>query len=567
MKKYIITLIALSTAISVFAQPKKNNGGDIGTQTQTSEKDFDVTLNETERIKGELSLPALDTSVKAQNYNLSTRNFKVDYAPPKIRPIGMASDKKSKDDKAKNGYVKLGYGIPHSPYGEAGYAYNSKDFDAAIALKHHSMNNKNVKFQQFNETGGKVNVGYHLNKDYAVGGHVGYNQRGIWAFGALDSITSKTATDGNLRTNYKLFDIGASVYNTSKNDLDLTYSAGIDLSSLRTNFASKDLNVDIKAQGTKWFADKHPLSLALRYDANSFSYLTSNKKETLNNIYVMPSFTFHADAFSIKAGLNLISTNDEWSPLPDIEATVRVLGDRLAIFGGWKGDIQKNTYHTLTNYNPYLLPAIQADNSFGRRMQNTKFQDFFGGVKGHWGAVDYNVQGGYKPTKNLAFFLQNAVFSYNALTSNGRFDVIYGNADITYLKGSIGAKVGDFEIGGTVSQNVYTMKPTLTQPALQKPWHLPSTEINGTVAYRLLQNKLKLKSQVFFQNGVPYLKSTGVAANLGTLVDVNLGAEYNINSNFGLFLNLNNLLNQKRERWYNHPSYGLNVLGGIVARF
>ena len=169
------------------------------------------------------------------------------------------------------------------------------------------------------------------------------------------------------------------------------------------------------------------------------------------------------------------------------------------------------------------------------------------------------------PTKNLAFFLQNAGFApYTAETKNGRFDVIYGNADITYLKGSIGAKVGDFELGGTVSQNIYTMK-TLT---IQKPWHLPSTEINGTVAYRLLQNKLKLKSQVFFQNGVPYLKSTtGVAANLGTLVDVNLGAEYNINSNFGLFLNLNNLLNQKRERWYNHPSYGLNVLGGIVARF
>ncbi len=566
MKKYIIILIALTTTISVFAQPKKNNGGDIGTQTQTSEKDFDVTLNETERIKGELSLPALDTSVKAQSYNLSTRNFKVAYAPPKIRPIGMGSDKKNKgDDKAKNGYVKVGYGVPHSPYGEAGYAYNSKDFDASIALKHHSMNNKNVKFQQFNETGGKLNVGYHLNKDYAVGGHVGYNQRGIWAYGALDSITSKNAMDGNLRTNYKLFDVGFSVYNTSKNDMDLTYSASLDFSSLRTNFASKEFNTDLKLQATKWFADKHPLALALRSDFNKFDFLnrSSSKKESLNNLYVMPSFTFHADAFSLKAGLNLVGTNDEWKPLPDLEATVRVLGDRLAIFGGWKGDIQKNTYHTLTNYNPYLLSSIQSDFNFGKRMQNTTFQDFFGGVKGHWGAVNYNVQGGYKPSKNLAFFIQNTNFNYNSSINNGRFDVIYGDADITYLKGSIGAKINAFEIGGTVSQNIYKMKTA----TIQKPWHLPSTEINGTVAYRLLQEKLKLKSQVFFQNGVPYLKSTGAVGNLGTLVDLNVGGEYNINSNFGLFLNLNNLLNQKRERWYNYPSYGLNVLGGLVARF
>ncbi len=566
MKKYIIILIALTTTVSVFAQPKKNNGGDIGTQTQTSEKDFDVTLNETERIKGELSLPALDTTVKAQSYNLSTRNFKVAYAPPKIRPIGMGGDKKNKgDDKAKNGYVKVGYGVPHSPYGEAGYAYNSKDFDASIALKHHSMNNKNVKFQQFNETGGKLNVGYHLNKDYAVGGHVGYNQRGVWAYGALDSITSKNAMDGNLRTNYKLFDVGFSVYNTSKNDMDLTYSASLDFSSLRTNFASKEFNTDLKLQATKWFADKHPLTLALRSDFNKFDFLnrSSSKKESLNNLYVMPSFTFHADAFSLKAGLNLVGSNDEWNPLPDLEATVRVLGDRLAIFGGWKGDIQKNTYHTLTNYNPYLLSSIQSDFNFGKRMQNTTFQDFFGGVKGHWGAVNYNVQGGYKPSKNLAFFIQNTNFNYNSSINNGRFDVIYGDADITYLKGSIGAKINAFEIGATVSQNIYKMKTA----TIQKPWHLPSTEINGTVAYRLLQEKLKLKSQVFFQNGVPYLKSTGTAGNLGTLVDLNVGAEYNINSNFGLFLNLNNLLNQKRERWYNYPSYGLNVLGGLVARF
>jgi hypothetical protein len=32
-------------------------------------------------------------------------------------------------------------------------------------------------------------------------------------------------------------------------------------------------------------------------------------------------------------------------------------------------------------------------------------------------------------------------------------------------------------------------------------------------------------------------------------------------------LDVNNLLNQKRQRWENYPTFGMNILGGISARF
>jgi hypothetical protein len=37
--------------------------------------------------------------------------------------------------------------------------------------------------------------------------------------------------------------------------------------------------------------------------------------------------------------------------------------------------------------------------------------------------------------------------------------------------------------------------------------------------------------------------------------------------NFGAFVDLNNLANNKRERWYLYPQFGLNILAGITARF
>jgi hypothetical protein len=565
--KYKITFGLAVFAISVFAQPKKNNGGGLDTPGQNVEKDFDITLNESERIGNELSLPAVDTTVKGQTYNLSQRNLKVDYLPPKIRPIGMGSEKKKgEDNDGKNGYLKVGYGIPQQILGEAGYAINNEKYDAILALKHHSLKNKKVNLQQFNETGGKLNLGYHLNKDYAVGGHIGYNRKGVWSYGALPD-TISNIEEGNLANRYNNALLGLKFYNTSKNDMDLTYYAGIDFSRLSDNFASKELNTDIKVQATKWFAEKHPLSLMLRTDFNKFDFLGAAKKDQLNNIYVVPSFTFHADAFNIKLGMNLISNNDEWSPNADLEATARVMGDRLAVFAGWKGDVQKNTYHTLSAFNPWVTSSIQDNFDFGRRMVNTTFQDYFGGVKGHWGAVDYNLHGGYKPSKNLAFFTQNANFEYKKGVSNeesGRFDVLYGDANITYFKGSLSAKINNFEIGGLVAQNIYSMKTA----SIAKPWHLPATDINGWVTYRTLQDKLKLKGQVFFQNGVPYLNPvTNQADNLDALIDVSLATEYNINEHFGMFLNINNLVNQKRQRWYNYPTIGTNILGGISIKF
>ena len=51
------------------------------------------------------------------------------------------------------------------------------------------------------------------------------------------------------------------------------------------------------------------------------------------------------------------------------------------------------------------------------------------------------------------------------------------------------------------------------------------------------------------------------------LLDLNVGGSYQFAKNFGVFLDVNNMLNNKRERWYNYPMVGLNFLAGLTARF
>ena len=120
------------------------------------------------------------------------------------------------------------------------------------------------------------------------------------------------------------------------------------------------------------------------------------------------------------------------------------------------------------------------------------------------------------------------------------------------------------EIIGTLSQNVYTLMRE------KAAWGLPSLDVNLSgkyTAYEVGDQKAILKAALFVQNGVNARDNKGVAQRLDGLFDINIGGEYWFLKNIGAFLDINNLLNIKRERWQYYPNYGMNILGGITARF
>ncbi len=555
---YIFALLSISY-FSAFAQKDKTGGGISGGNVEV-EATYKATLLESEKVKTDLTLPQLDTTVKAQKYELSTRAFKVEYMPPKLRPIAMGADKKDLKD-VKNGYVKVGYGVPSAPFAEASYAFRKDKLQAIASLNHYSIKSKTINTMQYGNTGGRLSGNYYVTKNYAVGAYLGYNQETPRYYALGENLKEVKSTQ-----KFKLFDLGASIFNTGKTANDFTYGASFDIYRLGDDFASKETGAKLEGKATKWFADKHPLSVVLKGDFTGFKSTASDRKESLNNLYIQPSFTFHGNAFYFLAGANLASNNDEWIPYPMLELSVNVLGERLAAFGGWKGDLKKNTYRSMTDYTPFLTNIVSDSLAANAKLSNSSFYDYYGGIKGHFGKVDYNIQGGYKPTKNLAVFMNDVTLSNSKKTVDTvTLHTLYADADITYLKGAISAELfKGFELGATFGQNIFSMKDSTTA----KPWHLPSTDISAIAKYRTLENKLLLKGQLFFQNGAPYYNATTKKAdNLGTLIDLSLGTEYNINDMFSLWLDVNNVLNNKRERWVRYPSFGINVLGGLKVKF
>ena len=115
-----------------------------------------------------------------------------------------------------------------------------------------------------------------------------------------------------------------------------------------------------------------------------------------------------------------------------------------------------------------------------------------------------------------------------------------------------------------ISQNIFSLDRE------EKPWHLPASTINVGARYTMSLDKdseLVLRGDFFLENGVPYLDDDGVAQNLNGLFDISLGADFFFTKNVGGFVQINNLASNKRERWHRYPTFGINAMGGIVARF
>jgi hypothetical protein len=51
------------------------------------------------------------------------------------------------------------------------------------------------------------------------------------------------------------------------------------------------------------------------------------------------------------------------------------------------------------------------------------------------------------------------------------------------------------------------------------------------------------------------------------LFDLSLGADFFFSEKFGGFIQINNLANNRRERWFRYPIFGINAMAGVMVRF
>ncbi|MBK8193930.1 MAG: hypothetical protein IPK76_12245 [Lewinellaceae bacterium] len=508
-------------------------------------KDFDARLLESNKINLTPTLPPIDTTTQKQEYIVPPRPLSMDYETPKLRPLGMRSGKK---EETYNGFAKLGVGVPKAFWGEAGYYFGSGDkFDGKAWLRHNSLNaEKSVENQRFFNTDGLLSANVYLSQNLAVEGNVGYSFDRVHFYGY--NIDTLSFSEERTRQDFKMINIGGRLYNSERTDADLNFTVAPRFYLFNDFFSNKETGFELDLAATKWFAEKHPLRVGIRTDLTTFD---DTSKQKLNNIYLQPSFTFHSDILKLKVGGNFASNRDEFTIFPDAELTLSVVGNGFQIFAGANGDLRKNTYRSISEYNPFI--SIR-----GTTLRNTVFRNYFAGIKGDFGFLEYSGQLGYSKASDLALYQTD--FQSSGLT---RFGIVYDTAKITSIQATV--KVHPFEaliVTGTLSQYL-----TFETNNEVHPWGLPKLEGNFNAVMTVLEGKAKLRGGLYIADGVWFRDVEGISRQKNALFDLSVGGNYYFTDNVGAFIDVNNILNNKRERWFNYPMVGLNFLAGITARF
>ena len=533
---WMILFVMVAMAIPAVAQE------DLPTEEIEVIKDFDARLIDARKLKINAQLPALDSATRKYTYQVTTQPLDIAYASPTIRPLAMKTEKQPT---IYNGFLRGGYGFPNSPLIEAGYNLITKsDANLGIRLRHHSAEDKDLRFQQFSKSYGKIDGSWHRNSALTIQGSAGYRQDDIYFYGYDHRLTEIEEID--VKRRYKDLNAEVRIANTERLQGDINYSVSAQYYKLKDSYANNEQGMLLAFAGEKWIKSQHPVLLEVITD---FSTLDDIRKRDLNNFFFKPSFTFQQETFSLKLGGNLALHKDDYHLFPEIEGSAKILGDRLSAFAGWNGTLVKNNFRTLSDYNPFIHTRIDS-------IGNTEVNHLYGGVKGRVKIFSFEGRLGYKMTEKLA------LYGVPEGEQIPKFQPIYDDVDIFHIEGAVTASPMDkLEAGFTITKNFYNLE---TQ---EEAWHLPGLETNVFASYLTMEDNLRLRADIFFVDGVYGKDLDGDAEKLNAVFDVSLSADYYVTENIGAFVKVNNLAGTKWMRWQDYPSFGINGNAGVLLRF
>jgi hypothetical protein len=540
---FLLCGLFFAATTTLFAQPALENN------SVTVVSNFEARLTKADRVRVTGVTPPADTTRRRQQYLVVDRPIAIEYPAPIIRPRGVTKDKAAD---ANNGFASVGFGFPGALFGDLSYDLSAVDnAELGIFARHHSFNNDGkVENQKSSDTEVGVEGTYLFDQGFAVGGGAKYTSQSRYYYGynfpevETDSVPS--FTDEQVRQRFNIIDLNANIFNGVRTAGDIDYKADVALYLMDGNPAVRETGIDLNVSLTKWISDKQPLDLTLRTD---FTTYRDTATQTLNNIYLSPSYTTSIGGrYRLKVGLNLTSQDDDFDVFPDISLSAPIVDGLFSAFAGVEGSLQKNTLRSMSGYNPWVRPRL--------RIRNSEYTRFYGGAEGTVSGISYRVEVSYTDLDNLA------TFQLDRSQAIPQFGVTYDDGSVFTIQGSSTMEIiKDLKLNATVAQRFYSLDNQ------EKAWHLPNFSLTAGGNYKLLDRKLTVGADLFIENGLAYQDSEGVAQTLNPLLDLNLNGEYDLNENFSGWVRVNNLLGNKRERFVQYPTIGLNLMVGVSARF
>jgi len=514
----------------------------------------------------------------------------------KASPIQPADVNKASYHQLGSGYLKLGAGTNSTPYGE--FFLNLPESRTAVFglhLRHLSSQGK-IKLREgdlveapySHNNGaifGRINVG-----NTVLSTDLSYDRDAVNYYGYPTAITNSSfnaITLYGLKQVYQNGDFKISLKNSEPSHGALQFDTGFRLGFFDSKTGQKENSGGVFGKFDYNLEQFHGL-FDVSYDHISTdsiyignSYVVETKQEDW--LRIAPSVRLDGDNWSLRGGINFIQVNDKTDGnttklYPDFEFNFRPVEGILTLYASFKGDLKNNSYGCIARENYWAEPR--------HNVRNTDYTYVVsGGLKGKISReISYNLGLKYSQVKDLYFYTMN---SFDNLASNtipapvlyrNAFDVTYDNATITNFSAEFSYVSGN-DLSVVLKGNYYSYNLENMNFAPQKPDFdlMASTSlkiIDRVTGFADLSVIGERKALVKYLGAYLPFSSANVPSPLqlkeftiDPTVQVNLGASFEMTSNFKLFGRVDNLLNRQNEQWLGYASQGLRVLVGVTLSF
>ena len=560
MKSVIAFIILIFIAQFSFAQRRQNkkqkqnqtqsqqeqNSSDtvVPPRTVVITSQFAPALKQTSKINFNAATPLPDSVRPALEYNIPVQNLSFGYKSAALKAMAENIDSNVHWDNTS--YLKVGYGNYSTPYLQAGFSFGDGVTSVLNVNGKYTRSNGSLAFQDYSKM--------HLE---GIGIFASRDNKNEWSANAyLDNSTqyeygyqpdSLHFTKDDLKQTFTTFGGKVGLRNKTENSFGIDYNPSVSLDLFTDNHSGKENTFAFDLPVTKSITSILDFNVALTGSVSSYRAPGLSIDNTI--YYVTPSLAFKTPNIKIVGGFTPSWDNSTFNLLPNFTVDAKINEEKFILQGGWIGYYNKTTYESLANFNPWIQqPTV---------LNNALVKEQYAGFKGSAGDhVTYNARISFLKINNQPLFVNDTI--------TGRsFQVVYEPSlnDIR-IHGELGYTASEqFSLLAGASFNQYS-----GLSANEKAYGLLPIEINGSLRYQVVKDIL-LKADAFFWDGTRYRTKVLQAGKLDPAFDLNAGAEFSFLPQWKAWLQFNNILNNKYERWKQYPVLGFNMLIGVVYSF
>ncbi|MBK7182962.1 MAG: TonB-dependent receptor [Bacteroidetes bacterium] len=490
-------------------------------------------------------------------YGFNSKKINTGFDVDPIAPAQMVGEPLTK---LYSGLVKIGMGTYTTPYGEVWFnSLRSKEHAYGFRMKHLSSKAtlKDYGFAGFSDN--EISLyGKKFLKEHTLSGNFDY-ARNVVHFYGYDPTLFELEDDATVQR-FNLFSANADLM--SHYPKASRYNHDIKLSYYNLADLYKSSENNIKASGYLQTALYKEL---LRVNASVDYYNYKTKTDTTNNtiITLNPNFIAKGERYSAQLGVSFVMdmfVQSKFYFYQKVDLSYNIFDEIIIPFVGASGGLQKNSFKTLTDNNPFVFSELMMKNS------NQKYE-LYGGLKGTLSSkIAYNARASYQSVGDMALFVNDR----EELLQN-RFNVIYDDVEVLNVGGEVTYQSRE-KLRINLRGDYFNYK---AQTEL-RAWYKPELVITLSANYNL-RDKIVAKVDLFYL-GNQFAKTfeadassaTGekvVAKELNGVFDANIGLEYRYNKKLGFFLNVNNIASVRYMRYMNYPTQRFNLMGGLSYSF